>query len=151
MKRTGVLIIVFSVFLLKNMSLAGDYVPESVQASYRSSIITKAESYLGTPYVLNGSSHSGIDCSGLTMNDYSEAGVVTLPHDAEQQRQLLQYYTTTTRSAGKLFFNVSGGVAGHVGICYSSSQKIHAASPSVCIASYNAQNDLTLRAASWLY
>ncbi len=41
----------------------------------RQTIIAKALTYLGTPYVLDGSSHDGIDCSGLTMVAYADAGI----------------------------------------------------------------------------
>jgi len=41
----------------------------------RQSIVQTALSYLGDPYVLGGSDHTGIDCSGLTMQAYASVGI----------------------------------------------------------------------------
>jgi cell wall-associated NlpC family hydrolase len=41
----------------------------------RQSIVETALSYLGDPYVLGGSDHTGIDCSGLTMQAYASVGI----------------------------------------------------------------------------
>ena len=41
----------------------------------RQSIVETALSYLGDPYVLDGSTHAGIDCSGLVMVSYAQVGI----------------------------------------------------------------------------
>ncbi|MFF1635610.1 C40 family peptidase [Leifsonia sp. NPDC058248] len=41
----------------------------------RQRIVATALTYLGDPYVLDGSSHSGIDCSGLVMMSYAAVGI----------------------------------------------------------------------------
>ena len=46
-----------------------------LQPGARLTIVQTALSYLGDPYVLGGSSHAGIDCSGLTMQAYASVGV----------------------------------------------------------------------------
>jgi cell wall-associated NlpC family hydrolase len=58
---------------------AGDAAPAIVDAltagGSRAKIVETALSYIGTPYVLGGSSHTGIDCSGLTMEAYAAIGI----------------------------------------------------------------------------
>ena len=55
---------------------AGDAIAAALQVGGpRQTIIAKALTYLGDPYVLDGTTHDGIDCSGLTMVSYAEVGI----------------------------------------------------------------------------
>jgi len=50
-------------------------IASDLQPGTRLTIVQTALSYLGDPYVLGGSDHSGIDCSGLTMQAYASVGI----------------------------------------------------------------------------
>lgn len=50
----------------------------------RFDIVATALGYLGDPYVLDGATHAGIDCSGLTMQAYRSIGI-TLDHYVPSQ------------------------------------------------------------------
>jgi cell wall-associated NlpC family hydrolase len=59
----------------KNGSLSGS----------RNRVMSLASSYLGTPYVLGGTSYKGIDCSGLVMMVYNQLGYKISSHSATWQ------------------------------------------------------------------
>ncbi|MET3565163.1 cell wall-associated NlpC family hydrolase [Leifsonia sp. 563] len=69
---------------------AGAIVSALALGGAREQIVATALSYLGDPYVLDGSDHSGIDCSGLVMVSYAAVGIplghlVHLQDDAGRQ------------------------------------------------------------------
>lgn len=51
----------------------------------RNRALALASSYLGTPYVLGGESHKGIDCSGLVQAVYNQLGFNVAVHGARWQ------------------------------------------------------------------
>jgi cell wall-associated NlpC family hydrolase len=74
------------------------------------------QTYLGTPYVWGGTSHAGIDCSGLTSNTYGE-NRVKIPRVSRDQ-----YHVGTSvnddglRDGDLVFFNTLGAGVSHVGM-----------------------------------
>lgn len=60
-----------------------DMIPEAALGG-RKTAVRSALGYLGTPYVWGGQSRSGVDCSGLMLNAFAEAGI-DLPRVSYQQ------------------------------------------------------------------
>ena len=80
-------------------------------------VLEEASEYLGTPYKHGGTTHSGIDCSGLTQNCYSKAGI-NLPRSAAEQSQYGEKISRKNLQIGDLvFFDAkSSGKIDHVGM-----------------------------------
>jgi cell wall-associated NlpC family hydrolase len=80
-------------------------------------VLEEASEYLGTPYKHGGTTHSGIDCSGLTQNCYSKAGI-NLPRSAADQSQYGEKISRKNLQIGDLvFFDAkSSGKIDHVGM-----------------------------------
>ncbi|HEY0247333.1 MAG TPA: NlpC/P60 family protein [Gryllotalpicola sp.] len=95
------------------------------QGGARAQIIETALSYIGTPYVFGGDSHTGIDCSGLTMEAYAAVGV-TLAHYVPTQDAVGTRITQAEAKAGDLvvFDNED-----HIGIYLGDNQVLAAPEP----------------------
>ena len=87
-----------------------------LDGSAGSRIIAEAGKYLGVPYVYGGASPAGFDCSGYTMWVYAHAGVGSLPHNSEAQRQMFRAISRDQARPGDLIFYMSGGSSYHVAI-----------------------------------
>ncbi len=75
-----------------------------------------SKSYLGTPYVWGGTSHNGIDCSGLTSNTYGE-NRVKIPRVSRDQWKIgTAPDDAALRNGDLVFFNTLGVGVSHVGM-----------------------------------
>ena len=85
--------------------------------------MNEARTYIGTPYENGGTSHSGIDCSGLTMMSWRAAGVY-LPHSSYGQYDDVHHVPLSELQPGDLVFYYRG--PSHVAIYVGNGQVIEA-------------------------
>lgn len=102
----------------------------STLSESRQKLLNKAQSYLGSPYVLGGTTKQGIDCSGLVMNVYNKAGFDVGQHSATWQGQNIPGVRTTIDKLrpGDL---VAWRDGSHIAIYAGNGQIIEAANPTV--------------------
>ncbi|MGM9998368.1 MAG: NlpC/P60 family protein [Candidatus Bruticola sp.] len=92
------------------------------------SLLSKAKSYMGVPYVWGGSTPSGFDCSGYVQYVYNQVGV-NLPRTADIQFNEGRAVASGHEAPGDMvFFETYAPGASHVGIYLGNGEFIHASS-----------------------
>ena len=84
------------------------------QANYNS-IVSYAESFIGTPYVWGGTTPAGFDCSGFTQYVYAHEGI-HIGRVTTQQENAGTQISVSQAQPGDLLFWGSKGATYHVGI-----------------------------------
>ncbi|HBM97422.1 TPA: hypothetical protein DD394_08090 [bacterium UBP9_UBA11836] len=92
------------------------------------SLLNKARSYMGVPYVWGGTTPSGFDCSGYVQYVYGQVGI-NLPRTADVQFNEGQAVSFGGEAPGDMvFFETYAPGASHVGIYLGNGEFIHASS-----------------------
>jgi len=104
---------------------------QQVSRSDSSSLVEKALSLTGVPYVFGGTSRSGFDCSGFTQYVFKQFGV-SLPRTAAEQFNVGSSVKRAQLQPGDLvFFTTYAAGASHVGIYIGGGSFVHASNSGV--------------------
>jgi len=96
----------------------------------RAKAMQLSSSYLGNPYVLGGTSHQGIDCSGLVKVVYSQLGFNLPVHSSTWQRDNIPGVRTDNINSLQPGDIVAWKHGGHIAVYAGNGYIIQAANPS---------------------
>ena len=102
------------------------------QANYNS-IVSYAESFIGTPYVRGGTTPAGFDCSGFTQYVYAHEGI-HIGRVTTQQENAGTQISVSQAQPGDLLFWGSKGATYHVGIYVGNGKFIAAPEPGMSVS-----------------
>ncbi|MDF3919791.1 C40 family peptidase [Salinicola salarius] len=97
-------------------------------AVIRKALLDEHERWVGTPYVLGGTTRNGIDCSALMQHVFVEAFALELPRTTEEQVLEGSRVAESSLKAGDLVFFRPPGPYNHVGVYVGDGYFLHASS-----------------------
>jgi lipoprotein Spr len=106
-------------------------------------LVKEANKWLGVPYKYGGTSHSGVDCSGLVMEVFNDAANVKLPRDSRSQQSYCRKIDAKNLQPGDLVFfssKAGGDNVSHVGMYVGDNSIIHASTSRGVIISDLSEN-----------
>lgn len=122
-----------AIVLVAIMCVAAVSVSKPAQAQSGQSVVSEAQSWLGTPYVWGGTGRWGVDCSGFTQAVFRNLGV-QIPRTTWSQWYAGGPSWWNGANAGDLVFSNFGyGWASHVGIATGDGYTINAPYPGTVV------------------
>jgi len=126
------IVLIFSAAWIFSAPLGPAYpkAPNTSPDKAREMVINAAKRYIGTPYVYEGMSSSGLDCSGFIFLSFHDALGVSMPRSAQNLHQWAEVISLEVIQPGDLLFFRTGSTSAvtHVGLYAGDRRFLHAAS-----------------------